>query len=253
MIPKLIHYCWLSDDPFPPKIEQCVESWKRYLPDYEFKHWHTSNFDLEAHPWVKQAFEQKKYAFAADYIRLYALYNYGGIYLDSDVEVIKPFDDLLNLPYFACTEGNLTIEAGAWGAQKHLDWVGACLDYYKGRSFIKANGSPDLLPLPQIMMSVIRKSMLPKVVNIDTYMEKIDHYKDVGVFYMLPRDYFCAKDPATGELLLTENSYCIHNFAGSWVGAPSLELSVKTKIVKLICAIIGKSNFDKIYGKYKGR
>ena len=250
MIPKLIHYCWLSDDPFPPKIEQCVESWKRYLPDYEFRHWHTSNFDMEAHPWVKQAFEQKKYAFAADYIRLYALYHFGGIYLDSDVEVKKPFDDLLALPYFACTEGNLSMEAGAWGAQKHLDWVGACLDYYKGRSFIKANGTPDLLPLPQVMMSVIRKSMQPKVVDIATYKEKIGHYEDEGVFYMLPRDYFCAKDPATGEILLTENSYCIHNFAGSWVPPLSKAIIFKQKVCKILKTIFGNMMFDKFYLLY---
>ena len=92
MIPKRIHLCWLSGDPYPAKIGKCLASWKKHLPDYEVVLWDTKRFDLESSPWVKQAFEAKKYAFAADYIRFYALYNYGGIYLDSDVEVLRSFD-----------------------------------------------------------------------------------------------------------------------------------------------------------------
>lgn len=234
-IPKVIHYCWLSDDPFPAKIKQCVDSWQRYLPDYEFRHWNTSNFDMDAHPWVKQAFEQKKYAFAADYIRLYALYHYGGIYLDSDVEVLKSFDDLLNLPYFACTEGNDIIEAGAWGSQKHLGWVGECLDYYKGRPFIKADGSLDMWPLPQVMMQVIRKNMRPKVVDIDNFRNNISHYEDEAVFYMLPKDYFCAKDMGTGQILKTNRTYCIHHFEMSWIPKSQTFLpNLKRRLMRLI-------------------
>ena len=100
MIPKIIHLCWLSGDEYPPMIKKCIESWKRYLPDYEIMLWDTKRFDVNSVLWTKQAFECKKYAFAADYIRLYALYHYGGIYLDSDVLVYKSFDDLLDLPYF---------------------------------------------------------------------------------------------------------------------------------------------------------
>lgn len=100
MIPKKIHYCWLSDDPMPEKLLKCVESWKKYLPDYELVKWDLKKFPLSKNPWVREAFENKKYAFAADYIRLYALATEGGIYLDSDVEVLKSFDDLLKYPYF---------------------------------------------------------------------------------------------------------------------------------------------------------
>ena len=101
MISKVIHLCWLSGDPYPEKIKKCIDSWKRVLSDYEIILWDTKRFDLDSSIWVKQAFEAKKYAFAADYIRFYALYHYGGIYMDSDVEVLKSFDDLLHLPYFA--------------------------------------------------------------------------------------------------------------------------------------------------------
>src|SRR5574344_1400117 len=100
MIPQIIHYCWLSNDPYPAELVGYMETWKKMLPDYEFILWNFDRFDISSSIWVKEAFNAKKYAFAADYIRCYALYNYGGIYLDMDVEVIKPFDDLLSKKYF---------------------------------------------------------------------------------------------------------------------------------------------------------
>ena len=96
MIPKIIHYCWLSDDPVPETLQGYMKSWKEKLPDYEFILWNFNRFDKSSSIWVSQAFDNKKYAFAADYIRLYAVYNYGGIYMDMDIEVLKSFDDLLN-------------------------------------------------------------------------------------------------------------------------------------------------------------
>ena len=158
MIPKIIHFCWLSGDKYPDIIEKCIASWHEKLPDYEFILWDTNRFNLEDNLWVKQAFDTKKYAFAADYIRLFAVYNYGGIYLDTDIEVLKKFDDLLNLPYFVGSEGEGIIEAGVFGAQKECEWVGDCLNYYNGKSFIKSDGTFDQLTLPRIMMSQITKS-----------------------------------------------------------------------------------------------
>ena len=100
MIPKIIHFCWLSTDEYPKLIKKCIESWKVKLPDYEFILWDTNRFNVETTIWTQQAYKSKKYAFVSDYIRLLAVYKYGGIYLDTDVEVLKNFDDLLNLPYF---------------------------------------------------------------------------------------------------------------------------------------------------------
>lgn len=105
MIPKIIHYCWLSNDPFPEKIQMCMDSWKKIMPDYELKLWNTQNFDVEnSIPYVKEAFANRKWAFVADYIRLYALYTEGGIYLDSDVKVLKRFDDFLHHSFFTSME-----------------------------------------------------------------------------------------------------------------------------------------------------
>lgn len=119
MIPKKIHFCWLSGDEFPPFIRHCIDTWKQVLPDYELVLWNTKRFDINSVPWVKEAFEAKKYAFAADYIRLYSVYTEGGIYLDSDVEVLKRFDDLLQYKSFigfeAATEKK--VEAAIFGAE----------------------------------------------------------------------------------------------------------------------------------------
>ena len=116
MIPKVIHYCWLSGDPIPEKLQRCMDSWKKFLPDYEFVLWDLERFDIKTSQWVKEAFEARKYAFAADYIRLYAVYNYGGIYMDMDVEVVRPFDDLLASPYILGLESEKGVEAGVFGA-----------------------------------------------------------------------------------------------------------------------------------------
>lgn len=104
MIPKIIHYCWLSGDPVPQNLQDYMATWKAKLPDYEFILWDRNRFDLHSSEWVRQAFEARKYAFAADYIRLYAVYHYGGIYMDMDIEVVKPFDELLDSPYFSATK-----------------------------------------------------------------------------------------------------------------------------------------------------
>ena len=135
-----------------------MESWKRLLPSYEFKKWDLSLFPLEKSEWVKQAFETKKYAFAADYIRLYALYTEGGIYLDCDVEILKSFDDLLVLPYFICKENSPQgIEAATIGAEKGCPWIGKCLDYYVERSFVGKKGKQDTTVLPAIISQILNK------------------------------------------------------------------------------------------------
>ena len=135
MIPKVIHYCWLSGDPIPEKLQRCMDSWKKFLPDYEFVLWDLERFDIKTSQWVKEAFEARKYAFAADYIRLYAVYNYGGIYMDMDVEVVRPFDDLLASPYILGLESEKGVEAGVFGAERYsLFWLTCkvpCLSYPK--------------------------------------------------------------------------------------------------------------------------
>ncbi len=197
MIPKIIHYCWLSDDEIPDSLKKCMESWHRMLPDYEFILWNRARFDIASVPWVNEAFNLKKYAFAADYIRLYAIYTYGGIYLDMDVEVVKSFNSLLSRPYILGYEKKNGIEAGVFGGEKGASWLKDCLDYYKGRHFIDKDGNMDTLPLPRIMF----KSLSSKINRMTIF----------------PNEYLTAKSYYTGEITITPNTYSIHHFAGSWL------------------------------------
>lgn len=208
-IPKIIHYCWLSNDQIPDDLKKCMDSWREKLPDYKFILWNFDKFDKSSSLWVQQAFDNKKYAFAADYIRLFAVYNYGGIYMDMDMEVIKPFDDLLRQRIMIAYEGekNSGIEAGCFGAEKQNPFIADCLSYYKDRKFVKDDGSFDILPLPQIM-----KSYLPSHLEV-----KPDGWHK-----------FTNKNLETGAISTTEESYTIHHFAGSWC-SKDIKRKVKTK------------------------
>lgn len=213
MIPKRIHYCWLSNDPLPAKLQSCIDSWKKYLPDYEIVKWDLNRFPLDKANWVRQAFESKKYAFAADYIRLYALATEGGIYLDSDVEVLKPFDDLLHLPYFICKENSPQgIEAAIIGAEKGCPWVQKCLDQYVGQDFIDSKGLMRTEVLPHVIKSIVSENF---------EMKSIDKPEDFdlssNVVCYLPSDYFSPKNYVSKKITVTSNTYCIHHFAGTWL------------------------------------
>lgn len=227
MIPKIIHLCWLSGDAYPPKIQKCINSWKKILPDYEIMLWDTNRFDLNSSIWVKQAFEKKKYAFAADYIRFFALYQYGGIYLDSDVEVLKSFDDLLDLPYFAGAEKAGTIEAAILGSEKGTDWIKCCLDYYQNREFIKKDGTFDIRKLPEIMDVEIKK--LKPIHNLT--LEEVKSIKRMDFnkrILVLPDCYFSPKIFDSRKVLITPETYAIHHYQNSWF-SPKAKIYYRTR------------------------
>lgn len=212
MIPRKIHYCWLSEDSYPEKIQKCIDSWKKMLPDYEIIKWDFNRFPKEKSDWVRQAYDNKKYAFAADYIRLYALATEGGIYLDSDVEVLKPFDDLLELPYFICKEASPQgIEAATMGAEKGCEWVKKCLEYYEGKFFVNEDGSFNTTVLPAIIKAQIISCF--DLVYVKDVSEIKSDFKNV---FVLPSDYFSPKNYVSKKIRITHNTYSIHHFAGSW-------------------------------------
>ena len=221
MIPKIIHLCWLSGDPYPPKIAKCLSTWRKHLPDYEVILWDTKRFDLNSSVWVRQAFEKKKYAFAADYIRFYALYNYGGIYLDSDVEVLKSFDDLLDLPYFM-------------GAEKGCDWIKACLDYYQDRPFINADGSLNIQTVPDIMIRQIEKIKPVRVLSLGDSLNirHLDMQKEVLEFNDA---FFSPKVFDSREVEITPYTYAIHHYQNSWFSPKAkLYYRLRAYIVKVL-------------------
>ena len=215
MIPKIIHLCWLSDNDYPPKIKRCLKSWQKYLPEYKIMLWDTKRFNLDESIWVKQAFTKKKYAFAADYIRFYALYNYGGIYLDSDVEVLKNFDDLLQLPYFMGTEKAGTIEAAILGAEKGTEWIKICLDYYTDKTFIKQDSSLDIRKLPEIMVEELEKFKPIHYLDI-LEMKNIKNMDFQTEILVMPNEYFSPKIFDSREVLITPRTYAIHHYQNSW-------------------------------------
>ena len=223
MIPKIIHYCWLSGDPYPELVQKCIDSWSTFLPDYQFMLWDKKRFDIHSVKWVEEAYNCKKYAFAADYIRFYALYNYGGIYLDADVEVLKTFDPLLEGEYFLGRECGGDIEAAVIGVKPQADWVKECLEHYTNRGFVKEDGSYDMAPVPVLVNDIAEKN------NLSIH----------------PYQFFSPKNYWTKRIETNTDTYCIHHFDGKWVVNNSKN-KVKGVIHKTLFALFGVNGHAKI-------
>lgn len=233
MIPKKIHYCWLSGDEYPPLIKQCLETWKQILPDYELILWDTHRFDINSVPWVKEAFEAKKYAFAADYIRLYSVYTEGGIYLDSDVEMLKTFNDLLHYKSFIGFEAATgLIEAAIFGAEAGNAWCQKALEFYHGKHFqTKADGKIESEFLAPNVFKGALLSIYPQFPACPPN-EPILVGGENGICVQ-PADYFSPlrfdleKSRGSAKTLSKKyrsnpNTYCIHRFTASWGNNPPL-------------------------------
>lgn len=204
-IPKIIHYCWFGKGNIPTLTQKCMESWKKYCPDYEIIEWNESNFDITSNLFVKQAYDSKKYAFVSDYVRAYVLFNFGGIYLDTDVELLKPLDEFLNHDGFTCFENPSFIQTALIGAKKNFHLINELLDYYKGRSFI-INGSFDLTTNVNILSQIC-----------DAYgFVRDGQYQSVDGFIVYPQEYFCPLCFNSSEKTFTNNTHAIHYFNGSW-------------------------------------
>lgn len=242
MIPKIIHFCWMSEDPFPEKIQFCIDSWKKVLPDYEIKRWSYKNFPRGKCNWVDQAYDAKRYAFAADYIRFYALYTEGGIYLDSDVEVLKSFNDLLELDYFVCEEYiKDRLEAAVMGFKKGSPFCKMMMDYYDDRCFVKDDGKYDTKVLP----SIFNDLLLEKNINIER-VESIEEVKKVSQssekIALLPNDFFSPKDTKTDQIILTPNTHSIHHFANSWWKDHQRKYTIMERLINRIRIFFNGSN-----------
>lgn len=224
-IPKVIHYCWFGGSPLPLLVMKCMHSWKTFCPSYEIKEWNEMNFDVNCNQYVREAYENKKWAFVTDYVRLKTLYDYGGIYMDTDVEVIKPLDKFLSLPAFSGYEGDNRIPTGIIGAAKGNKWIGELLKDYNERKFIKQDGSFDMTTNVQLITD--KTKILYNIELNNTKQETPD-------FFLYPFEWFCAKSLYTGKIIKTNNTYTIHHFSGSW-----MKLSQKFKIH--LTRLIGKS------------
>lgn len=243
-IPKVIHYCWFGGKPLPALAKKCIASWKKYLPDYEIKRWDETNFDVNIIPYSKEAYEAKKYAFVSDYARFWILYNYGGIYFDTDVEVIKPLDDIIAAgPFMGCQNkydpAKPTIHLGVApglgiGAFPFMPIYHELLSIYDNLHFKYDDGSLNLKTIVTYTTEILISHGLVNSPDI----------QHVASVYIYPWDYFCPMSPAL-VLQLTPNSRTIHLFSATWE-RPSVKLRKKIKrilgykIVKNIQPFINK-------------
>ena len=220
-IPSIIHYFWIGDGEMPELVEKCINSWKEKLPGFKIKCWNAENFNIDICQYTREAFRAKKYAFISDYVRLYVLYHEGGIYLDTDVEVLRTLDDLLDSPAFAGFENNHAIATCILGSQKGNPILKKLLDYYSTRSFVLPNGEYDLTPNPVPITNVLQQ----EGIIIDGKQQKI---KDIVIY---PQDCICPYYRATETLNVTEKTYCIHYFNGGWISDEKKEIITRRKQV----------------------
>ena len=242
MIPKVIHYVWVGGKPLNELAEKCIASWKKYCPDFEIKRWDETNFDINQNRFCKEAYENKKWAFVADYIRLKVLYDEGGIYMDADVEVVKPLDDFLKYPAFSGFENETMIPTGIIASEKHNNWIKGLLKDYDNRKFILDDGSCDLTT-NVVLITENTKKQHPNLKLNNTFQQ----FDDVVFF---TKDVFCPLSYKTRKLKTTDHTYTIHWFAGSWLpkiswGKRCLN-SIRAFLLKILRLIIGKNNYEKL-------
>ena len=222
-IPKIIHYCWFGGGLISEADRKCMESWQKFCPDYRIMRWDETNFEISANRYAQQAYEAKKYAFVSDYARLAVVYEYGGIYLDTDVELVRPLDELLELPGFMGFQNNNEVATGlGFGACKGNPVVQALLRDYDALDFIKADGSVDLTPCPERNTKVLQTLG----VRVDGTRQSI---AEMEIF---PAEYFCPMEFATRKLRVTPKTYSIHRYAESWKPKPSAVSRILQRLLK---------------------
>lgn len=250
MIPKKIHFCWLSGDEYPPLIKHCLETWHRVLPDYEIVLWDTRRFDINSVDWTREAYHAKKYAFAADYIRFYAVYTEGGIYLDSDVEMLKPFDDLLaNRSFIGFEAATGAVEAAIFGAEPGMAWCKAALEHYKAAHFVMdaRGGVEGKYFAPRVVRGALNATYpdFPAKAPAEPFVLASG---DVSV---CPSDYFSplkydiekgynSERKIAAAYRANPRTYCIHRFNAAWGIKPPKYMQVWEMLRKIIGRPVSK-------------
>ena len=226
MIPKKIHYCWFGKGKMPELAHKCIASWKKYCPDYEIIEWNEDNFDINCCDYVREAYENRKFAFVTDYVRLYAMYTYGGIYMDTDVEVTRNLDEFLVHQGFSGFESEIHISTGIMAGEQGFPLFKELLAYYKEKNFLDKDGNMDMTTNVITITSMLSKKGF--VAN--------GQFQVIDGFALYPRDYFCPLDDSTGIMHKSKNTATIHWFNKSWV---SPQLRIRSKITKVIHRIFG--------------
>ncbi|MDR3331478.1 MAG: glycosyl transferase [Synergistaceae bacterium] len=230
MIPKIIHFCWFGMGEKPQIAKSCMESWERHLPEYELREWNEDNFDVTSNRYAKEAYESRLYAFVTDYVRLYALYNCGGIYMDTDVEVLRPLDRFLSHAAFSGFEDGVNVPTGIMGSEKGCQAVRDLMLHYEGKSFKKKNASCDTTTNCAAVTGYFLKHGLVQDNTLQT----------VNGMTFYPREFFCPKNLKSTTTNVTEDTYVIHHFAGSWLPVwKKRRAEVRKKIRLFLAGIFG--------------
>ena len=246
MIPKIIHYCWFGGNPIPEKLQNYINGWKEKLPEYEIIEWNEKNFDIaNSIPYVKEAYEAKKYAFVSDYVRLYALKEYGGVYLDTDVEIVKPFDGLLDnaslVTGFEAKDSLITAFIACEKDEKH---IAEFVESYKNRNFKIAENKYDMTPINTKFTELMSKYGL----KLDNSCQSLQ-----GGVEIYPFDVFCGYDIENSVPVVTENTVTIHHFQMSWLKIGFWN-KVKYRIfVRFLMFVLGAEIYNKFRKKIRNK
>lgn len=237
MIPKVIHYCWFGGNPLPESAKKCIDSWKKYCPDFEIREWNESNYNVSTCTYIEEAYNAKKWAFVSDFARFDILNTYGGLYFDTDVELIRPIDDIWEKGPFMgmeiCEIGddevavNPGLGMGTFAGHPLLNEMCA---RYRDMHFLNKDGSYNLTTIVQHTTDLLKSYGFSAENNM----------QNAGMFWIYPCDYFCPLDYVTGELVITPNTRSIHHYRASWHEAE------EQKIIA-IC-----QNMKRRFGKKKG-
>lgn len=229
-IPKIIHYVWVGGKPKPKIVNKCIESWKKKLPSYEIKEWNESNFDINSVKYVKEAYEAKKYAFVSDYIRLYALYHYGGIYFDTDIEVLK--NEKILEKYFSKSnifsfESDKSIMTGMMAAEKNSKIIKEFMEIYSNLVFKDLNGNIDITPNTRRLTNLLLK----KDLKLNESTQESDKYN----YIVYESGIFSSYDMYNNSYQITDKSISVHHFSGSWLSKRKKAIIyIKKKIKRII-------------------
>lgn len=217
MIPKVIHYCWFGRKPLPELAQKCIASWRKFLPDYKIKEWNENNFDVNIIPYTAEAYKARKYAFVSDYARFWILYKYGGLYFDTDVEVIRRMDDIITRgPFMGCenevfeelTPQMLGVNPGlGLGVNPGLNLYKDILDYYGGMHYLFPKG----IYSNETVVTITTKLLCERGLRTIRETQEIE-----GV-WIYPKEYFCPKDYSTGVLTITQKTVSVHHYDASWL------------------------------------
>lgn len=255
MIPRVVHYCWFGRKPLPDFALKCIDSWRKYLPNYEIKEWNEDNFDVDSTIYTRQAYKRKMYAFVSDYARFWILYHYGGIYFDVDVELIKPLDSILIKGPYMGLEADNKIETGIFignnlgvacnpglgmAAEPKMIFCKELLNMYKTLRFIYPSGVINTKTVVSYTSEMLIKYGYDRISN---------SIQRCAGFTIYPRQYFCPQiNKKTGTVNIKPETYSIHHYAASWV---SQKMKFKGFVTKILEKLLPKSVLIYIRSVYR--